>query len=172
MRGTFVAACLGVLAAAPVVALAVAGVSPGELPGASVRGLRNEVASVGWVLVPQLVLAVAILGLALQQAVRRAARLERLTPPGWLSPAVESALLLGLLGTISGMVAGFLGTSPDALEPGPLVHGLGAALRSTFVGFAIALVGVWLKQDEPNVSREGPPFPPHLSPSGRPGSLP
>ena len=66
-------------------------------------------------------------------------------PPGWLDPAVESALLLGLLGTISGMVQGFVGLTPEELEPGPLVHSLGAALRSSFVGFAIALVGVWAK---------------------------
>lgn len=167
MRGTLVAAGLGALAATPVVTLAFLGFAPTDLVGASVRGLRAEVASVGWVLVPQLVLAVGILGLALQQAVRRAAGLPRLAPPGWLSPAVESALLLGLLGTISGMVAGFVGISPDALEPGPLVHGLGAALRSTFVGFAIALVGVWLKQDAPDAFGEGPPTPqPSL---GRPG---
>lgn len=173
MRGTAVAAGLGALAAAPVVALAFTGIPPGELIAASVRGLRAEIASVGWVLAPQLVLAVGILGLALQQGVRRAAGLPRLDPPGWLAPAVESALLLGLLGTISGMVAGFVGVSPDALEPGPLVHGLGAALRSTFVGFAIALVGVWLKRDEPTfVFGEGPPSPPHLSPTVRPGSLP
>lgn len=170
-RGTFVAAGLGALAAAPVATLAVYGIAPDELARASVRGLRSEVASVGFVLVPQLVLAVGILGLALQQGVRRMAGLPRLDPPGWLSPAVESALLLGLLGTISGMVAGFVGISPDELEPGPLVHGLGAALRSTFVGFAIALVGVWLKREE-IVPGEGSPFPPQLSPSGRSGSRP
>ncbi len=43
------------------------------------------------------------------------------------------------------MVRGFAGVSPDELEPGPLVHALGTALRSSFVGFAIALVGVWLR---------------------------
>lgn len=148
-RNTLVSAGLGVLAAAPVVGLVIAGVAPGDLLRASARGLVAEVDSVGWVLVPQLVLAVGILGLALQQGVRRAAGLERLHPPSWLSPAVESALLLGLLGTISGMVAGFVGVSPEELEPAPLVRGLGAALRSTFVGFAIALVGVWLKQEAP-----------------------
>ena len=44
------------------------------------------------------------------------------------------------------MVRGFVGVNPEALEPAPLVHALGAALRSTFVGFAIALVGVWLRR--------------------------
>jgi hypothetical protein len=179
-RGTLASALLGVLAAAPVAALLLAGVPAGDLAGASARGLAAEVESVGWVLVPQLVLAVGILGLALQQGVRRAAGLPRLAPPGWLSPAVESALLLGLLGTISGMVAGFAGVSPAELEPAPLVRGLGAALRSTFVGFAIALVGVWLRDDEGLALRrdeatalrftgEGSPLPPHPPPSGRPG---
>jgi len=147
-RGMAASAALGVLAAAPVAALLSAGVAPGELPAASARGFVAEVESVGFVLVPQMVLAVGIVGLALQQGVRRAAGLPRIGPPAWLSPAVESALLLGLLGTISGMVAGFAGVSPTELEPAPLVRGLGAALRSTFVGFAIALVGVWLKDEE------------------------
>ena len=31
------------------------------------------------------------------------------------------------------------------LEPGPLVHSLGTALRSSFVGFLIALIGVWAR---------------------------
>jgi hypothetical protein len=190
--GALAGGVLGLLAAAPLAVLLAAGFGPLELAGASVRGLVAEVDSVGFVLVPQLVLAVGILGLALQQTVRRAARLPRLAPPAWLSPAVESALLLGLLGTISGMVAGFVGVSPEALEPAPLVRGLGAALRSTFVGFAIALVGVWLKEDGPALGDlaaavgdarrgaddarrfgEGSPVPPHHPPrSGRPGSRP
>ena len=62
---------------------------------------------------------------------------------------MESALLLGMLGTISGMVSGFAGLSPDELEPGPLVYSLGVALRSSFVGFLIALVGVWTKDRPP-----------------------
>lgn len=180
-RGTWVSVLLGLLAAAPVAALLLSGVSPADLPTASVRGLVAEVDSVGWVFVPQLVLAVGILGLALQQGVRRAAGLPRLAPPGWLSPAVESALLLGLLGTISGMVAGFAGISPTELEPAPLVRGLGAALRSTFVGFSIALVGVWLRDDELSLAQiarargerstgEGSFLPPHPPPSGRPGT--
>jgi len=175
MRGTLASALLGALAAAPVAALLLSGVAPGELLAASARGLVAEVDSVGWVLVPQLVLAAGILGLALQQGVRRAARMPRLAPPGWLSPAIESALLLGLLGTISGMVAGFTGVSPTELEPAPLVRGLGAALRSTFVGFAIALVGVWLRDDEQTalaLRSTGEEAPPPSPPSGRPGTRP
>jgi hypothetical protein len=173
-RGTLVSALLGLLAAAPLAALLVAGAAPDELARGALRGLGAEIDSVGWVLVPQLVLAVGILGLALQQGVRRVAGLARLGPPAWLSPAVESALLLGLLGTISGMVAGFGGVSPTELEPAPLVRGLGAALRSTFVGFAIALVGVWLRDDEvvARFTGEGSPLPPHPPPSGRPGVRP
>ena len=40
-------------------------------------------------------------------------------PAGWLDPAIESALLLGMLGTMSGMVSGFVGLSPDELEQDP-----------------------------------------------------
>ena len=39
------------------------------------------------------------------------------------------------------MVNGFGGLEPGNLQPGPLVHALGTALRSSFVGFGIALVG-------------------------------
>jgi biopolymer transport protein ExbB/TolQ len=74
--------------------------------------------------------------------------------PGWLDPAVESALLLGLLGTIHGMVSGFIGVSPEQLQPGPLVHSLGAALRSSLVGFGIALVGVWTNARRPTESAD------------------
>ena len=112
-----------------------------------VDGFVGTVDSVGWVFVPQFVLAVAIFSLALQRLSARLAGAAVPSPPAWLDPAVESALLLGLLGTISGMVRGFVGISPEELEPGPLVHSLGAALRSSFVGFAIALVGVWAKAD-------------------------
>ncbi len=110
-----------------------------------VEGLILAIDAVGWVLVPQIVLAAAILSLALQQIGAWLAGVARLPAPAWIDPAVESALLLGLLGTVSGMVRGFVGVEPEALEPGPLVHALGTALRSTFVGFAIALVGIWLR---------------------------
>lgn len=110
-----------------------------------VEGFVGTVDSVGWVFVPQFFLAVAIFSLALQRLFSRLAGAKLPNPPSWLDPAVESALLLGLLGTISGMVRGFVGISPEEIEPGPLIHALGAALRSSFVGFAIALVGVWAK---------------------------
>lgn len=129
----------------PVLWLAGMQASPVELMARALAGFAAAVAAVGWVFVPQFFLAAAIFSLALQRLVGHAAGATLEAPPAWLDPAVESALLLGLLGTISGMVQGFVGISPEELEPGPLVHALGAALRSSFVGFAIALVGVWAK---------------------------
>jgi hypothetical protein len=117
----------------------------GALVERAVAGFAGTVEEVGWVFVPQFFLAAAIFSLALQRLAGYLAGASLDPPPAWLDPAVESALLLGLLGTISGMVRGFVGVSPEALEPGPLVHALGAALRSSFVGFGIALVGVWAK---------------------------
>jgi hypothetical protein len=145
LRASLVGVGLAGLLAMPLAAMPAAGVGVGEVLQSAAAGLAAAVDAVGWVLLPQLVLAVAILSLALQQLAARAAGLERAPTPAWLDPAVESALLLGLLGTIAGMVRGFVGISPEELEPGPLVHALGSALRSSFVGFAIALVGVWTK---------------------------
>ena len=145
MRTSLVGIALGLLAAAPLAAAYSLGFDASTLVRAGAEGLASAVVDVGWVLVPQLLLAVAVVGLTLQQLASRAAGLSPQPAPGWLDPAVESAMLLGLLGTISGMVSGFVGLSPDELEPGPLVYGLGTALRSSFVGFLIALVGVWAK---------------------------
>jgi hypothetical protein len=145
LRVSLVGAGLGAVVAAPLFAAATSGMSAGELLHAGAGGLALAVDAVGWVFVPQLALAIAILSLALQQLAGRLAGIAVPETPAWLDPAVESALLLGLLGTISGMVRGFVGLSPEELEPGPLVYSLGTALRSSFVGFLIALVGVWTK---------------------------
>ena len=145
VRVSFVGIALGGLLAAPLVAAAGSGLSAVELARLGAAGLVAAVGAVGWVLVPQILLAVAVVSLALQKLACRTAGLAAQPTPGWLEPAVESALLLGMLGTISGMVSGFVGLSPDELEPGPLVYSLGTALRSSFVGFLIALVGVWTK---------------------------
>jgi hypothetical protein len=134
---------LGVVVSLAVLPLALARLAGLELQAAA-TGLRSGVDTVGWVFVPQLGLAVALLGLALARLGLLAAGRRLPPPPAWTSPAVESALLLGMLGTVSGMVSGFAGLSPETLEPGPLVHSLGQALRSTGVGFGIALVGVWI----------------------------
>jgi len=146
LRASAVGLALGALAAAPLGAFLVFGVGPLALVRAGAEGLVLAVDAVGWVLVPQIVLAVAVISLALQKLAWRAAGLGPRSTPPWLDAAVESALLLGMLGTLAGMVSGFAGLSPDELEPGPLVHSLGQALRSSFVGFAIALVGVWTKE--------------------------
>ena len=146
LRTSFVGVALGALIAAPLAVALWLDVGLGDLMARSFLGLVAAVDAVGWVLIPQIMLATGILGLALQQLSCRVAGLSAPDSPSWLDPAVESALLLGMLGTISGMVSGFVGLSPEELQPGPLVHSLGTALRSSFVGFLIALVGVWAKQ--------------------------
>ena len=145
LRVSIVGLGFAALVGAPFVVAAQSGLGAGALLQAGASGLSVAVGAVGWVLVPQILLAIAILSLALQQLTCRLAGVPVAATPPWLDPAVESALLLGLLGTISGMVSGFVGLSPDELQPGPLVHSLGTALRSSFVGFLIALVGVWVK---------------------------
>jgi hypothetical protein len=147
LRAGLVGGALAGLLAAPALLLFAQGGDAGSLLGSALAGFAAAVDSVGWVFVPQFVLGAAIVSLALQRLAVRAAGGTAPTPPAWLDPAVESALLLGLLGTISGMVSGFVGLTPEELEPGPLVHSLGVALRSSFVGFAIALVGVWAKAE-------------------------
>lgn len=145
VRASAVGLALAGLLILPAIWLAGIEASLGELAVRVFAGFAAAVDAVGWVFVPQFFLAAAIFSLALQRLAGHAAGATLDPPPAWLDPAVESALLLGLLGTISGMVQGFVGISPEELEPGPLVHALGAALRSSFVGFAIALVGVWAK---------------------------
>ncbi len=145
LRSGFVAVALAGLIAAPILLLLGQSGPPVEWVGRAFIGFAAAVDLVGWVFVPQFVLGAAVVSLALQRLATHAAGVALAAPPAWLDPAVESALLLGLLGTISGMVQGFVGITPEKLEPGPLVHSLGVALRSSFVGFAIALVGVWTK---------------------------
>ena len=145
IRSSLAGVALGALIVVPAAALAAASTGAGGLVPAVVTGLVSAVDRVGWVLAPQILLAVAVVGVALQ---RLTCRIAGVSPPptaAWLDPAVESALLLGMLGTLSGMVSGFVGLSPEELQPGPLVHSLGTALRSSFVGFLIALIGVWAK---------------------------
>jgi hypothetical protein len=118
----------------------------------SAAGLGSALDQVGWVLLPELVLAVGVIGLALERLLRSAGGLGAAPTPGWLEPAIESALLLGMLGTLSGMVSGFAGLRADELAPAPLLHALGRALRSSLVGFSIALVGVWARQAHAEVA--------------------
>ena len=72
-----------------------------------------------------------VLGLALERLLRSAGGLIGPVSPGWLEPAIESALLLGMLGTLSGMVSGFAGLRAEDLEPAPLLHALGRLLALT-----------------------------------------
>jgi hypothetical protein len=119
--------------------------SSGDVLAMIARGLRLSIDSIGWVFVPQLLLALAISGLLVKRTALRSAGVALSPAPGWLDAAIESALLLGMLGTISGMVVGFVDASPGQLEAGSLIHSLGTALRSSAFGFAVALVGVWTR---------------------------
>lgn len=149
LRSSGVGVALGALLALPLIAWSWGDLSPGEAVGLAALGLRSCIDAVGWVLLPQLALAIAVFSLFLRRAALRGAGLSPANPPAWLDAAIESALLLGMLGTISGMVSGFAGLSPDELEAGPLIHSLGTALRSSFVGFVVALVGVWTRVGSP-----------------------
>jgi len=121
------------------------GLSPGEVLAMASSGLGHSVERVGWVLLPQLGLAVCVGALFVERLALRGAGRQLSPAPGWLDAAIESALLLGMLGTISGMVTGFVEMAPGELEAGALIHSLGTALRSSSVGFGIALVGVWTR---------------------------
>ncbi len=143
-RASSLALGLGALLVLPVVAW-LAGAEPETLPLRLVVGAAAALESVGWVLWPQLLVAVGVVGLALERLLRGLAGTPAVPTPGWLEPAIESALLLGMLGTVSGMVSGFAGLRADELAPAPLLQALGRALRSSLVGFSIALVGVWAR---------------------------
>jgi hypothetical protein len=145
LRASAVCVALVALAAAPLAAALAAGAGVGEIGRAAAAGVSAAIDAVGFVVVPQALLGAAVAAVALERLAARAAALRLAEAPGWLDPAIESCLLLGMLGTISGMVQAFVGIEPGSLEPGPLVHFLGTALRSSYVGFCIALVGVWAK---------------------------
>lgn len=145
VRVGFAGVVLAGLTVVPLLWLARLEEGVGGALAAAIEGFGAAVDAVGWVLVPQTLLAIAVFGAALHHLAARLAGTEAPAPPAWIDPAVESALLLGMLGTLAGMVNGFVGLSPEALEPGPLVHALGTALRSSFIGFGIALVGVWVR---------------------------
>lgn len=145
LRKAVVAGLGLLLLAVPLYQVGSAGLGPMEGVAAVAGAFLAGVEGIGWVFVPQLVLGVAVVGAALQRVLLRLAG-ESAPAPHWIDPAIESALLLGMLGTIHGMVNGFVGLDPGNLQPGPLVHALGTALRSSFVGFGIALVGVWTRE--------------------------
>jgi biopolymer transport protein ExbB len=64
----------------------------------------------------------------------------------WLSMFASSATLLGLLGTVSGIIGSFLkmGSAGGAADPSKLAANIGEALVCTGTGLFIAIVGLYL----------------------------
>jgi biopolymer transport protein ExbB len=64
----------------------------------------------------------------------------------WLSMFASSATLLGLLGTVSGIIKSFLkmGSSSGAVDPSMLAASIGEALVCTGTGLAIAIMGLYM----------------------------
>ena len=64
---------------------------------------------------------------------------------GWLGLFSSSATLLGLLGTVSGIIGAFLGmgSQQGAVDPSKLATSIGEALVCTFMGLSIAIVGLY-----------------------------
>lgn len=64
---------------------------------------------------------------------------------GWLGLLSSSATLLGLLGTVSGIIGAFLsmGSQQGAVDPSKLATSIGEALVCTFLGLSIAIVGLY-----------------------------
>jgi hypothetical protein len=151
LRTSSLALGLGVLLAVPAAAFLL-DLEPRATLLQLASGLGAALDQVGWVLLPQIALAVGVVGLAVERILRAAGGLDAALSPSWLEPAIESALLLGMLGTLSGMVSGFAGLRADELAPAPLLHALGRALRSSLVGFSIALVGVWARHEQTEVA--------------------
>lgn len=62
----------------------------------------------------------------------------------WLSLFSSSATLLGLLGTVSGIIGSFLKMGDSAnVDPQKLATSIGEALVCTFIGLAIAILGLY-----------------------------
>lgn len=63
----------------------------------------------------------------------------------WLGLFSSSATLLGLLGTVSGIIGAFLamGSQTGAIDPSKLATSIGEALVCTFMGLFIAIVGLY-----------------------------
>ena len=80
-----------------IIAALALGVGAGDAGRLVWLGLADARAAVGWVLIPQLVLAVGVLGLLVERLACRFAGAASDTTPRWLEPAVESALLLRLV---------------------------------------------------------------------------
>jgi biopolymer transport protein ExbB len=63
----------------------------------------------------------------------------------WLGLFSSSATLLGLLGTVSGIIGAFLkmASNPGGVDPNVLAMNIGEALVCTFMGLSIAIVGLY-----------------------------
>ncbi len=63
----------------------------------------------------------------------------------WLGLFSSSATLLGLLGTVSGIIGAFLkmASNPGGVDPNILAMNIGEALVCTFMGLSIAIVGLY-----------------------------
>jgi len=63
----------------------------------------------------------------------------------WLGLFSSSATLLGLLGTVSGIIGAFLrmSSNPAGVDPSMLAGSIGEALVCTFMGLSIAIVGLY-----------------------------
>jgi biopolymer transport protein ExbB len=63
---------------------------------------------------------------------------------GYLSLFSSSATLLGLLGTVSGIIGSFLKMGDSAnVDPQKLATSIGEALVCTFIGLSVAIVGLY-----------------------------
>jgi biopolymer transport protein ExbB len=64
---------------------------------------------------------------------------------GWIGLFGSSATLLGLLGTVSGIIGAFLGmgSQQGAVDPSKLATSIGEALVCTFIGLSIAIVALY-----------------------------
>lgn len=63
----------------------------------------------------------------------------------WLSMFASSATLLGLLGTVSGIIGSFLkmASNPGGVDPNKLAENIGEALTCTAAGLLIAIIGLY-----------------------------
>jgi biopolymer transport protein ExbB len=63
----------------------------------------------------------------------------------WLGLFSSSATLLGLLGTVSGIIGSFLkmASNPGGVDPNMLAMNIGEALVCTFLGLAVAIVSLY-----------------------------
>ena len=89
IRTSLAGVALGALIAVPAAVLVAASAGAGGLVPAVVAGLVAAIDRVGWVLAPQILLAVAVVGVALQRSTCRIAGFPAPPTVAWLDPAVD-----------------------------------------------------------------------------------